>query len=96
LIVANEKAVYQVLSGTALDDFPLQDDEKDFMLDLIKRLSGLYFTEILGFCLMENHFHLLVKMIPGDRFANEYIRSRLCQILQPASSQAESFLGRSV
>jgi hypothetical protein len=25
------------------------------MLDLIKRFSALYFTEILGFCLMGNH-----------------------------------------
>ncbi len=44
LIVANEKAVYHVMSRTALDGFPLQDVEKDFMLDLIKRFSSLYFT----------------------------------------------------
>jgi hypothetical protein len=44
----------------------LKDVEKDFVLDLIKRFSSLYFTEILGSCLMGNHFHLLVKMIPGD------------------------------
>ena len=48
------------MSRTALDGFPL----KDFMLDLIKRFSALYFTEILGFCLMGNHFNLLVEMIP--------------------------------
>jgi len=56
LIVTNEKAVYHVMSRTALDGFPLRDVEKDFMLDLIKRFSALYFTEILGFCLMGNHF----------------------------------------
>jgi len=76
LIVENEKAVYHVMSRTALDGFPLQDIEKDFMLDLIKRFSSLYFTEILGFCLMGNHFHLLVKMIPEDRFTNEDIQKR--------------------
>jgi REP element-mobilizing transposase RayT len=47
-----------------LDGFPLKDFEKDFMLDLIKRFSALYFTGILGFCLMGNHLHLLVEMIP--------------------------------
>ena len=52
LIIADEKAVYHVMSRTALDGFPLKDVEKDFMLDLIKRFSALYFTEILGFCLM--------------------------------------------
>jgi hypothetical protein len=38
------------MSRTALDGFPMSDVEKDFMLDLIKRYSSLYFVEILGFC----------------------------------------------
>ena len=76
LIVTNEKAVYHVMSRTALDGFPLRDVEKDFMLDLIKRFSALYFTEILGFCLMGNHFHLLVKMIPDHRFTDGQIKKR--------------------
>jgi REP element-mobilizing transposase RayT len=46
------------------------------MLDLIKKFSLLYFTEILGFCLMGNHFHLLVKMIPEHRFTDEEIQQR--------------------
>jgi len=76
MIIAGEKAVYHVMSRTALDGFPLNDVEKDFMLDLIKRFSALYFTELLGFCLMGNHFHLLVKMIPEDRFTDEEIQKR--------------------
>ena len=76
MIVGDQKAVYHVMSRTALDGFPLGDVEKDFMLDLIKRFSALYFTEILGFCLMGNHFHLLAKMIPEDRFTDEEIKKR--------------------
>jgi REP element-mobilizing transposase RayT len=76
MIIADEKAVYHVMSRTALDGFPLKDVEKDFMLDLIKKFSSLYFTEILGFCLMGNHFHLLVKMFPENRFTDEYIQKR--------------------
>jgi len=76
MIIADEKAVYHVMSRTALDGFPLKDVEKDFMLDLIKRFSTLYFTEILGFCLMGNHFHLLVKMIPENRYSDEQIQKR--------------------
>ena len=56
MIIADEKAVYHVMSRTALEGYPLKDVEKDFMLDLIKKFSALYFTEILGFCLMGNHF----------------------------------------
>ena len=76
LIIAEEKAVYHVMSWTALDGFPLKDSEKDFLLDLIKRISALYFSEILGFCLMGNHFHLLVKIIPENRFTDEQIQKR--------------------
>ncbi len=76
MIVPDEKAVYHVMSRTALDGFPLADVEKDFMLDLIKKFSALYFTEILGFCLMGNHFHLLVKMFPEDRYSDEEIKKR--------------------
>jgi len=68
--------VYHVLSRTALDGFPLGDIEKDFMLDLIRRYAVLYFVEILGLCIMGNHFHLLVKMVPEYKFSNEEIEKR--------------------
>ena len=76
LIISGEKAVYHVMSRTALDGFPLKDVEKDFMLGLIKRFSALYFTEILGFCLMGNHFHLVVTMLPEHRFTDADIQKR--------------------
>ncbi len=76
MIIADEKAVYHVMSRTALDGFPLEDVEKDFMLVLIKKFSSLYFTEILGFCLMGNHFHILLKMFPEKRFSDEDIQKR--------------------
>jgi putative transposase len=77
MIVQNQSAVYHVMSRTALDGFPLEAFEKDFLLDLIKRMSGLFFTEIFGFALMGNHFHLLVKMIPEERFSDEDVKERL-------------------
>ena len=76
LIINDETAVYHVMSRTALDGFPLKDIEKDFMLDLIRRYSSLYFVEILGFCMMGNHFHLLVKMFPEHKYTDEDIQKR--------------------
>jgi REP element-mobilizing transposase RayT len=64
------------MSRTALDGFPLGDIEKDFMLELIKRYSTLYFVKILGFCLMGNHFHLLVKVLPEYKFTDGDIKKR--------------------
>jgi hypothetical protein len=53
MVIDDETTVYHVMSRTALDGFPLGDIEKDFMIELIKRYSGLYFVEILGVCIME-------------------------------------------
>ena len=64
------------MSKTAPDGFPMDDIEKDFMLDLIRRYSALYLVEIFRFCLMGNHFHLLVKMFPEYKFTDEDIKKR--------------------
>jgi REP-associated tyrosine transposase len=76
LIISDETAVYHVISRTALDGFPLGDIEKDFMLELIRRYAKLYLVEILGFCLMGNHFHLLAKIFPEHKFTDEDIKKR--------------------
>jgi len=38
MMIAGEPAVYHVMSRTALDGFPFGDVEKDFFVDLLKRL----------------------------------------------------------
>ncbi|MFC1863088.1 transposase [Thermodesulfobacteriota bacterium] len=76
LKMKGEVAVYHVMSRTALDGFVLGDVEKEYLLNLIKRLSKVYFTEVIGFCLMGNHFHLLVRMFNGDDFDDEEIKKR--------------------
>jgi hypothetical protein len=47
MVINDETTVYHVISRTGLDEFPLGDVEKDFMLDLIRRYSALYLVEIL-------------------------------------------------
>ncbi len=77
LKVKGEPAVYHVMSRTALDGFALGDVEKDFLLNLIKHLSRIYFAEVLGFSILGNHFHLLVRMHPGDDVSDEEINRRV-------------------
>lgn len=77
MVIANEPAVYHVMSRTALDGFPIGTVEKEYLLRLIKSLSSLYFTETLGFCLMGNHFHLLLKMLPDSGFSDDDVEQRL-------------------
>ena len=76
LVVKNEQAVYHVMSRTALDGYPLGDLEKEFLVDVIRKKSRIYFVDILGFCIMGNHFHLLVRMLPETGFTDEDMRQR--------------------
>ncbi len=64
------------MSRTALDGYVIGDVEKEYLLKLIKKLSAIYFTEVIGFCLMGNHFHLLVRMHLGDEYSDEEIKKR--------------------
>ncbi len=64
------------MSRTALDGYVIGDVEKDYLFKLIKRLSSIYFTEVIGYCLMGNHFHLLVRMHPGEEYSDEEIKKR--------------------
>jgi len=64
------------MSRTALEGLPLGDAEKDYLTTLIIQLSRLYFTEILGFCCMGNHFHLLVRMLPEENFSDAELHQR--------------------
>ncbi len=66
LVVKGEKTVYHVMSRTALAGYVLEDVEKDFLLRHIRWLAKVYFAEVLGFCIMGNHFHILVRMEPGQ------------------------------
>jgi len=76
MIIDDQSTVYHVMSRTALDGFPLRDVEKDFMLDLIRRYAALYLVEILGFSIMGNHFHLLLRVIPEYKFTDDEILKR--------------------
>ena len=69
--------VYHVISRTALDGFPLGDGEKDYLLNLIRYLSRFYFADVLGFCIMSNHFHLVVRMHTRDHLSDEAMKERL-------------------
>ena len=76
LLRTGEQTVYHVMSRTALDGFPLGDVEKDYLVNLFKQLGRLYFTEIIGYSVLGNHFHLLVKMLPETDFSDDEIKQR--------------------
>ncbi len=76
MIIKDGPAVYHIISRTALDGLVIGDVENEFLAALIRRLSSVYFAEVLGFCLMGTHFHLLVRMHPGTEYMDDEIKRR--------------------
>ena len=76
-MITGEPTAYHVISRTALDGYPIGDAEKDYFVELIRKFGALYFVDILGFCCMSDHFHLLVRMLPDTDFSDADIKNRL-------------------
>ncbi len=76
VLITGEPTTYHVISRTALDGYPIGDMEKDYFVEIIRKFAALYFVEILGFCIMGNHFHLLVRMLPDTDFSDSDIKKR--------------------
>lgn len=79
MVIPDQKTVYHVMSRSALDGYPLDDFEKDFLLDLIRQMSRVYFADILGFCIMGNHFHLAVQTCPEKDLLDDQVRKRYAE-----------------
>ncbi len=77
ILVTGDPTVYHIISRTALQGFPLEDIEKDFLVEQMKHASQLWFVDIMGFCCMGNHFHLLVRMLPDTDFSDADMLKRL-------------------
>ncbi len=80
LLIPNEPAVYHVITRTALGGYPLGDVEKDFLVDLIRRLSKVYFIEVFGFCIMGNHIHALLRMFPENSVSDEDVKKHYARL----------------
>ena len=76
MIIPDEKAVYHVMTRTALDGLPFGDLEKDEFVRIIRVFSKIYFTEILGFAIMGNHIHIVLRMFPDHYFTDTEIKKR--------------------
>ena len=77
LKVIGEEAFYHIISRTVGQDFLLHDREKQKLFDIIKRYSSLFFVKIIGYAIMSNHFHLLVRMETGADYSDEAVHQRL-------------------
>ena len=75
-VISDQPTVYHVVSRSALSGLPMGAADKDYLLHLIRRLAKLYFIDVLGFALMDNHFHLVVRVYPESELTDCELRRR--------------------
>ncbi|MFW6217931.1 MAG: hypothetical protein ACOC4K_02945, partial [Verrucomicrobiota bacterium] len=61
-MVYGQAGVYHVVSRTAFGRYSFDDAEKGMFLRMLGRQAGFCGVEVLAYCVMGNHFHLLVKV----------------------------------
>ena len=58
----NQSGFYHVINrGVERRDVYLEDEDRQCFLEIIDEAAGLYDFEIYSFCLMSNHYHLLIE-----------------------------------
>ena len=79
LKLVGQEAYYHLISRAVGGEFLLGDIEKEKLLNIIKRFSLLYFVKTIGFCIMSNHFHLLIKTIDISKIDDSDLKDRLAR-----------------
>jgi REP element-mobilizing transposase RayT len=76
MLVSDQKTAYHVISRTALLGLPFDDADKDMFVKILRKYASIYFADVLGFCFMSNHFHLVLQMHPEDYCSDKDIKNR--------------------
>lgn len=82
-LVNNQKGVYHVTSRTACGQFLFDDEAKERFLKLLHKQAGFCGVDVLGYCVMGNHFHLLV-VVPEYREISDRELMRRYRLLYSA------------
>ncbi len=78
LKVYGESAYYLITSHTVWErQKAFTGEEKDRFVALLKKLSRLFFVQVLAYVVMDNHFHIVVKVLPSTYFSDEEIVRRV-------------------
>ncbi len=75
-------AVYHVVSRTVNKEFLWDEKAKEILRRQIYKVAAFCGVEVLAYCVLSNHFHLLVKVIPNQsaRLTNEQLLERCARL----------------
>lgn len=76
LVVNDIDAVYHVMSRTACQAFLFGDEEKEVFTAMMRQQARFAGIEILTFCIMNNHFHLLLRIPANTNISDDTLLAR--------------------
>ena len=79
--------IYHVISRVVWREFILGDEEREYFKGLIRRYAAFCGIEVLSYCIMSNHFHLLIKVPakPSEQLQDEVFLKRLSLVYSKAT-----------
>ena len=80
--VKGEIAHYHIISRTVGQQFLLGKAEKEELVKIIRYYSSMYFVEVNAYCIMSNHFHLVLRMLPERLFSDDEVIKRIKMFMQ--------------
>lgn len=73
----DQVAVYHCISRVVGGQFLLDDDGKEHLANLLLRLSRFCGLEVITYCMMGNHFHLLLRVPQRQELSDQELLQRL-------------------
>ncbi len=83
LKVKGEIAHYHIMSRTVGQQFLLGDTEKEILVQIIRYFSRMYFIKMNAYCIMSNHFHLVIRSLPNRMYSDKEVISRIHTLYLP-------------
>ncbi len=80
--VSGCEAVYHCMSRTVNGELLFQDREKELLRKMIRQIADFCGVEVLTYCLMSNHFHILVR-VPDKASVSDCELMRRYRVLYP-------------
>ena len=68
---------YHLVSRTAYQDYKFGDEAKTMFVRMMRRVAFFSGVEVLDFCVMSNHFHILAHVLPERELSDEELLARI-------------------
>jgi len=67
-----QEYAYHVMSRTAGGEFLFGNEEKEGLKKLIWKMAQFFGVKVLTYCVMDNHFHILLRLKDKGRFCSKF------------------------